>query len=890
MSIKDKIILPETKEDLASSMEVIRVLHVDDDDDIQTFLKIFIEADPHIKITSITKPEETIPLVLTEAYDCLITDYDMPSMDGLTLAKKVREVSNIPIIIYTGRGSEEIAENAFAAGVDDYIRKETTPAHYQVVSKRIKQAVERRRSNESYRSLFDSANDAIHIHTLDGLILDANEAACIRLECAKSELIGSSLFQYIPLEPDSVKDILERIRLGGRSVFEAKERSRSGTIIPVEVSAKAIRYMGFEAVLSFSRDISERKRLESQMKERLEALQSHMSKLRKCETVNEVAETTYQILHEVMDYSFFGLGLIEEGKIRFVSDTFDDTDWVYEYSLRAPGICSRAVETASTVIIDDVRLDPDYIGPKSGYKYLSEIVVPVEVDGKIVAVINVEDEEKNRFTREDKTILEIFSQHIGSSIYRINLLRSTRKSLERLEEINSHALLLSNFDTVDEVADYTFKIVKKILGFEQGYIGIVEDEYLKFRYSTEPYIVPDLKLDGKGITTRTYRTGTTQLVRDTRLDPDFVKDIESIEFLSELDVPIKVDGRVFAIINLQDERLNYFSDEDREVVEILARHLGSVIENIKRKEKLASLHKYTARLVMSTDVGEIARLTVETLRAVFDFKISSFHVLEGDSIKIASWLGYLVLDDDFVQRTDSPGVIPIAFRERRSVYVPDSSYEANYVRGHISDELILHSEFVSPIIVDGVVVAAINVEDSKVDTFTIEDRELIETLSKNVALAFSRVQKLKTIMKNEEDLKKSEERYMALVENSPNAISITVRGKIVYANRARAKLAGIDDPSKLIGTTSLLQIAPDRKDSVRDRIKLRNRGEKLSSPYSFKLITSTGKVLDMLDYCSDIIYGGEQAVQHMLLDITGHKLWARANGFSEFQNVLAREE
>ena len=151
-----------------SSTEIIRVLHIDDEEDQQMFLKVFVEGDSNIKVTSARSAEETLELVETGAFDCLISDYDMPDMDGITLAKKIRETSNIPIIIYTGRGSEEVAERAFAAGVDDYIRKETEPAHYQLVSKRIRQAVERRRSNESYRNLFDNASDAISIVAFDG--------------------------------------------------------------------------------------------------------------------------------------------------------------------------------------------------------------------------------------------------------------------------------------------------------------------------------------------------------------------------------------------------------------------------------------------------------------------------------------------------------------------------------------------------------------------------------------------------------------------------------------------------------------------------------------------------------------------------------------------------
>ena len=59
-----------------------------------------------MRVTSIQNPEDAKYLVKTGAFECLITDYDMPEKDGITLAKEIRKQSKIPIIIYTGRGSE----------------------------------------------------------------------------------------------------------------------------------------------------------------------------------------------------------------------------------------------------------------------------------------------------------------------------------------------------------------------------------------------------------------------------------------------------------------------------------------------------------------------------------------------------------------------------------------------------------------------------------------------------------------------------------------------------------------------------------------------------------------------------------------------------------------
>jgi PAS domain S-box-containing protein len=568
--------------------ESIRVLHIDDDDSVQMFLKIFVENDLNIKVTSVTTAEDAIELIQTGAYDCLVSDYDMPGMDGITLANKIREKnSSIPIILYTGRGSEEIAERAFATGIDDYIRKESAPAHYQLVAKRIRQAVERRRISEGYKDLFENASDGIIVHSFTGTILDLNEVVCKRLGYRKDELLGKQLSEYVSHTPvifdKNVKKILQR----RHTIFEAGIISRDGGLLPVEVSARVVKYLGVDAILSFSRDISDRKRLESQMKERLEALQSHALELSICDNVAEVAKTTYKILHNVMDYSFFGLGVVDGDMLRFISDTIDDGEWELEYPIEGGGICVKVVSEGFLVNVSDVRHDPDYFKPKSGYKYLSELAVPVKIDGRVIAVINVEDEIVGRFTLDDERLLEIFAEHISSSLHRIKLLEETRKNIARIETINRHALHLTSLKTVDQVAEYSLDIIKEVFGFNDGCIGVVEGDVIKFKYKGNlAFQIPDISINGVGIIARACRSGESQLVSDTRLDPDFVKALDPGEYLSELDSPVKVEGKVVAVINLEDKRLGFFTEGDREIIEVLAENIGLAFLRISHLESL----------------------------------------------------------------------------------------------------------------------------------------------------------------------------------------------------------------------------------------------------------------------------------------------------------------
>jgi len=128
----------------------IRILHVDDEEDQLRFTKMFLEElDEEVTVDSVSDPEEAIQLQGRNSYDVVVSDYVMVNMTGIELFQKVRERRDVPFILYTGKGGEDVVEAAFEAGMDGYMRKEAEPGHYKALSKRIRQIVEERRAGKT---------------------------------------------------------------------------------------------------------------------------------------------------------------------------------------------------------------------------------------------------------------------------------------------------------------------------------------------------------------------------------------------------------------------------------------------------------------------------------------------------------------------------------------------------------------------------------------------------------------------------------------------------------------------------------------------------------------------------------------------------------------------
>ncbi len=241
----------------------IRVLLIDDEESQIELAKLNLEeADKSLAVLGVSTPKEAFAYLRARPCDCVVSDYRMPVMDGVELCREIRKESRVPFILYTGRGSEEVASQAFAAGVDDYIRKEQELAHFQVLAKRIRHAVEKRRVEGLYGSILDDPFNAISI-SRETTIVYANQAeAHLHGAESPSELIGfDSLDWVVERDRNRLLDRDLRRERGEKlpRLFEYTIRKKDGKIRLIEASSSLITYNGEPATLTFHRDITDRR-------------------------------------------------------------------------------------------------------------------------------------------------------------------------------------------------------------------------------------------------------------------------------------------------------------------------------------------------------------------------------------------------------------------------------------------------------------------------------------------------------------------------------------------------------------------------------------------------------------------------------------------------------
>src|SRR6056297_2073060 len=126
-----------------------RVLHVEDNDFYARVTAGVLTDDYGMDVHTVESADEGLALLDTEQFDCIVSDYEMPGMDGLEFLAAVREdYPDIPFILLTGGGNERIASEAISAGVTDYLRKGEGKDQFAVLANRIDNAVSRRRTEQ----------------------------------------------------------------------------------------------------------------------------------------------------------------------------------------------------------------------------------------------------------------------------------------------------------------------------------------------------------------------------------------------------------------------------------------------------------------------------------------------------------------------------------------------------------------------------------------------------------------------------------------------------------------------------------------------------------------------------------------------------------------------
>jgi PAS domain S-box-containing protein len=263
----------------------IHILYVDDETELLELGKMFLEISGQFTVDTSSSALRSLNSPSLVSYDAVISDYKMPEMDGIAFLKEIRKrYGNIPFILFTGRGREEVVIEAINNGADFYIQKGGSPeAMFAELAHKVRQAVGRRRSEREITSLFQATPGAIGV-VLDRVMLRVNDYLSDMTGYSREELEGhNTRFLYLNDEDYAAVGRMreQAYREGKADDVEVRWKRKDGTVIDVRVSAAAVDRSNPRAAMMYCTvDITRMKRDHAELQAAYEQLTTAEEELR----------------------------------------------------------------------------------------------------------------------------------------------------------------------------------------------------------------------------------------------------------------------------------------------------------------------------------------------------------------------------------------------------------------------------------------------------------------------------------------------------------------------------------------------------------------------------------------------------------------------------------
>jgi PAS domain S-box-containing protein len=272
-----------------ASDDPIHVLYVDNDPaSTERAEAYFTHERDDFAFQSATRMSEGLDHLEHERIDCIVSEHELPERTGLEFLERVRESwPDLPFILYTASGDEQLASDAISAGVTDYLVKGTEGQRLADLASCIRDILQVKRSHWEtttwLRAVIEASPAALIAVDLDDTVQLWNPAAERIFGWTADEVLGGLL----PTLPDDREEehtrFLDRLLEGEYlSGIDSKRRRKDGAIVDVSFSGAPLcnergEIVGGMGALQDITDLKDRERRLERQNERLEEFASVVS-------------------------------------------------------------------------------------------------------------------------------------------------------------------------------------------------------------------------------------------------------------------------------------------------------------------------------------------------------------------------------------------------------------------------------------------------------------------------------------------------------------------------------------------------------------------------------------------------------------------------------------
>ena len=323
--------------------------------------------------------------------------------------------------------------------------------------------------------------------------------------------------------------------------------------------------------------------------------------------LEELLSSVGEIVRRVIPYDLFAIFLFSERRkdLRIRHAVGHREEVVRNLSIAlGEGIVGAAAARREPILVPDVLTDDRYLRTSDVVR--TELSVPMIARNRLVGVIDIQSARREAFGDYDRAMLRLIGTRIAAAIDNAQLYRRAERQYRTIRALSRISHEFSSLLDIDELFSKIASSVRSLINYDAFSILLVDagQKALRHRFS----IRYDQRVDidniplGKGITGAAATSGEIIRVHDTGTDPRYIASHPDI--LSEIAVPLTLQHRVVGVMDLESERIGYFTDEHARTLSLLAPSVAIAVEN--------------ARLYQ--EIAERERLMQEDLKAAFELQ------------------------------------------------------------------------------------------------------------------------------------------------------------------------------------------------------------------------------------------------------------------------------
>jgi sigma-B regulation protein RsbU (phosphoserine phosphatase) len=307
--------------------------------------------------------------------------------------------------------------------------------------------------------------------------------------------------------------------------------------------------------------------------------------------LDRILANVASIVKEVIPYDLFAILLYNERQrslhIRYSIGHREEVIRSLAIGLDE-GITGAAASTRMPVMVSDVRNDPRYLNALDAVH--AELAVPMLTRGKLVGVIDVQSTRVNAYREQDRSLLQLIATRVAVSIDNARLYRRVERQNRTLKTLAHLSQEFSSILALDELLRKIAKTIHALVSFDAFSILLLDPEakVLRHRFSErydERVVLDNIPL-GKGITGAAAESREPVRVADTLADPRYINSHPDIR--SEVAVPLIVQDRVVGVMDIEAEKIGFFTEDHVRLLALLAPQIASSVENARLYEEIAA--------------------------------------------------------------------------------------------------------------------------------------------------------------------------------------------------------------------------------------------------------------------------------------------------------------